>query len=634
MRGKTASKSSRPPVRWSRRYGFALRLPACFLSIAFATLIVGFIGHWKPENNLLWVANGLFLAYLLLAPRRHWPAYLITGFLALSIRILLIRERWDEFLLYNLLDIVEVLTGALLLRRRSIELPRFTERGYLIRFTAFAVLAGPMLAGAIYALVLPFWRVPAPVHPFLSWAASDGLGIAISTPAFVAVLQTRLRNTVHWQRHWFCPALLLGVTFAAFAQNTVPLVYLVYPLLVLVLVRLGLGYASLSSLLVAAIAGWLTIHGRGPFAAAGSINPALPSRLLQSAVASATLMIYTVSVVLESQRATERRLQEIVTLHNLVSENSRDAIILADFNGHRNYVSAAVERLAGWSKEEFAGMKSLDLLHPEDRSKAEAVVLELRSGAEGAMIECRVRTKTGEYIWMEASLRVLRDRETGVPSGILNLVRDITERKRAEQQLQDAYNAVEALAVTDALTGLANRRRFDQCLTSEWRRAMRDRNPLSLLMIDADMFKSYNDTYGHPRGDSCLKQIAESAQDVVSRPGDLVARFGGEEFAIILPNTGNEGAMQVACEICEAMRGRKLPHQGNTFGFMTVSVGCATTVPGFGKHSATLIEIADKALYKAKHSGRNQVCNGNTMERGEEDSQESAVPDAAVGKTA
>src|ERR1019366_2356353 len=103
--------------------------------------------------------------------------------------------------------------------------------------------------------------------------------------------------------------------------------------------------------------------------------------------------------------------------------------------------------------------------------------------------------------------------------------RDVTAQKNAEQQLQDAYNAVEALAVTDALTGLANRRRFDQCLTSEWRRAMRDRNPLSLLMIDADMFKSYNDTYGHPRGDSCLKQIAESAQDVVSRPGDLVARF-------------------------------------------------------------------------------------------------------------
>jgi len=137
---------------------------------------------------------------------------------------------------------------------------------------------------------------------------------------------------------------------------------------------------------------------------------------------------------------------------------------------------------------------------------------------------------------------------------------------------------------------------------------------LSLLMIDVDFFKLHNDIYGHPRGDNCLKQVAEAAQDVVTRPGDLIARFGGDEFAVILPNTGNEGAMQVAREICESMSNRGLPHSGNPRGIVTISVGCATLMPSFGQHSSNLIELADGALYKAKLSGRDHVCNAGTME--------------------
>jgi diguanylate cyclase (GGDEF)-like protein/PAS domain S-box-containing protein len=611
-----------------------LRLAACFLSITMATAAVGYFEDWKTENNLFWVANGLLLAYLLLAPRWRWPAYLVTGFLALSLRILFLPEKWDEFLLYNLLDIVEVTMGALLLRRRSLELPRFTQRAYLFRFVACAVLAGPILAGAVYALALALLRIPTPAHPFLNWAASDSLGIAISTPAFVAIFQTRLRDTVYQWRHLLYPVVLLAVAIAAFTQHTVPLFFLVFPLLVLVLVRLGLGFASLCTFLVAAIAGWFTINHQGLFAAAGALNPVLPGRLLQSAAASAIFLIYTVSVVMESQRATEQRLREIVTLHNLVSDNSRDAIILSDFTGHRSYASAAVERLVGWTGEEFASIKNLDLLHPEDLPRAAALVRELRSGSDGATIQCRVRKRSGEYVWVEASLRVVRDPRTGMPSSILNIVRDISERKRAERQLQDAYKAVEALAVTDALTGLANRRRFDQCLSSEWRRGLRDPMPLSMLLIDADLFKSYNDTYGHVRGDSCLKQIAEAAQDVIVRPGDLVARFGGEEFAVILPSTGSEGALRVAQEVCEALRGRKLPHSGNPFGIMTVSVGCATMIPSFGQHSVALIERADAALYQAKRSGRNRVCAGTAACGIEEDAQTPAPLAVLGGKTA
>ncbi len=176
------------------------------------------------------------------------------------------------------------------------------------------------------------------------------------------------------------------------------------------------------------------------------------------------------------------------------------------------------------------------------------------------MIEYRIKKRSGGYVWVEGSLRALRDARTGVLSGILQVMRDITERKFAEQQLEDAYHALEALAVHDALTGLANRRKFDECLHHEWRRALREHSPLSMILMDADLFKLYNDAFGHLRGDSCLRQIAESALDVVLRPGDLVARYGGEEFAIILPHTDNAGAMRVAQEVCENLRRRKLCH--------------------------------------------------------------------------
>jgi diguanylate cyclase (GGDEF)-like protein/PAS domain S-box-containing protein len=309
-----------------------------------------------------------------------------------------------------------------------------------------------------------------------------------------------------------------------------------------------------------------------------------------------------------------RELEKIAALHALVTENSRDVVIIADFSGHRKYVSSAALTMGGWNPEELVNQGSLELLHEDDKPMAADVFRKLRIDGEDATMECRARNQEGEYFWIESNLRLMRDPETGQPSGILNVVRDISERKKTEQRLQEAYSAVEALAITDALTGLANRRHFDQYLATEWRRSMRDRQPLSLLMLDADKFKAYNDTNGHQRGDNCLKQIAEACMDVVSRPGDLVARFGGEEFVVVLPNTENEGAMHVGNEICEALRNRRLPHSGNLSGVVTISAGCATQIPGFGKHATDLIEMADKALYKAKNNGRDQVCNGNLIE--------------------
>ena len=157
------------------------------------------------------------------------------------------------------------------------------------------------------------------------------------------------------------------------------------------------------------------------------------------------MLIYSGSLVLESRESIRQRLAHIASIHELITENSRDAIMLADFNGNRSYASAAVERIIGMSPEEFDRHKSLDLVHPEDLPRAISIVKELQRGADGASIECRVLKNTGDYIWVEASLRVVRAPGTGVPTGVLNIVRDVTERKRTEQLRAFHHSVIRAI---------------------------------------------------------------------------------------------------------------------------------------------------------------------------------------------
>jgi diguanylate cyclase (GGDEF)-like protein/PAS domain S-box-containing protein len=587
-----------------------LRLTLCFFSVYATTVLVRFM----PEtNHMIWFANGVLLAFMILAPRRRWPAYLIAGLSAQLAGSMVFNAQWRLNIVLTAMNLAEVLISAYLLRRGSTARPHFTDRSYLIRFVCFGILAGPLAMGLVYALIAAYWQHTAPVPALIEYVIADGLGIALATPACVAILRIRSSEITSFGKYWYYLIPVVAISLAGFSQSRIPLQFFLFPLLVLVLLRLGLGWASMALLFVAAVGSWFTVRGLGPFASPNYLTPLEPAVVIQVYLASVMFLLYTISVVMESRRAIERRLRKIVTQHALVTENSRDAIILADFNGNRRFVSAAAKQMVGWTPLEVLNQKSTELIHPDDLPKAAAVVRQLYSGAEDAMLVCRVMKRNREYLWVEASLRVVRNPATGVPIGILNMVRDITERKQAEQKLQEAYKAVETLAVTDALTGLANRRQFDQCLTNEWRRGLRDRNPLAMLLIDVDLFKSYNDTYGHVRGDSCLKQIAEAALDVVVRPGDLVTRFGGEEFAVILPHTCIEGALQVANEICEGLRRRRLEHSTNPLGVLTISVGCASVVPSLGQHAVNLIELADEALYTAKRNGRNQVRSCNAL---------------------
>jgi diguanylate cyclase (GGDEF)-like protein len=165
-----------------------------------------------------------------------------------------------------------------------------------------------------------------------------------------------------------------------------------------------------------------------------------------------------------------------------------------------------------------------------------------------------------------------------------------------------------ALARQDRLSQLANRLGFDEALPLAWRRAGRERQPLSLLMIDVDKFKEFNDRYGHPEGDKVLTAIAAAIGAAARRPGDLAARYGGEEFVVLLPNTDSEGAMRIAEKIRGSVLAAAVPHEGSSYRVVTVSLGVATIVPNNGMAQATLVENADRALYAAKAGGRNKAC--------------------------
>jgi diguanylate cyclase (GGDEF)-like protein len=187
---------------------------------------------------------------------------------------------------------------------------------------------------------------------------------------------------------------------------------------------------------------------------------------------------------------------------------------------------------------------------------------------------------------------------------LVSLFNDLT---RLYRRVSDANKLLASQVNLDGLTGLSNRRAFDVALQKEWARAARGGYPLSLMMIDVDHFKRFNDIHGHMGGDDCLRSLAGAFASCMKRPSDMVARYGGEEFAVILPMTDLAGATVVTHQLRRAVEGLAIPHAGSEFSVVTLSIGIAEWRPGTEDLSAQLVESADQALYRAKRAGRNRV---------------------------
>jgi diguanylate cyclase (GGDEF)-like protein/PAS domain S-box-containing protein len=288
-----------------------------------------------------------------------------------------------------------------------------------------------------------------------------------------------------------------------------------------------------------------------------------------------------------------------------LAEYSADIICRTGLDMRFLYVSPSVVQVLGWTPEELMSMEPFGHVLPEDLPGLAAIANEnLKPGVEASIATARMRKKDGTIIWMEVTARVVRDPTTGEPKEAVIVMRDITERKLMEEQLS-------ALALTDGLTGLANRRAFDHDLDREWRRTLREGSQISLLLLDIDHFKEFNDRYGHQVGDDCLRAVAIALTEAV-RSIDVAARYGGEEIAVILPSTDTAGAVALAEKIRSAIEALDLTHEGNPQGGsrVTASVGVATALARHGgtmRMPESLLLAADNALYKAKHEGRNRI---------------------------
>lgn len=291
--------------------------------------------------------------------------------------------------------------------------------------------------------------------------------------------------------------------------------------------------------------------------------------------------------------------------YKFLAENCVDMLCHVDADRVIRYISPSSLDILGWTPQEMIGREFIQFVFSDDVAAldelAEASVQEARLRSQSRI---RLIRKDQNIVWISTNARIVWGTETDRPNDYVLVMRDVTERKLLEDKLS-------ALAMTDALTGLWNRRAFDQALMREWRRAIREESSLSLLLLDLDHFKPLNDRFGHRLGDECLSTVAAAISDTV-RASDLVCRWGGDEMAVILPCTDGAGALIAAEKIrlCIEMLRFHTNEKVDEKASVTASIGVATATPrpdGMDLTPKDLLSSADRGLYIAKHDGQNRV---------------------------
>ena len=272
------------------------------------------------------------------------------------------------------------------------------------------------------------------------------------------------------------------------------------------------------------------------------------------------------------------------------------------------YIGPQIETLLGWQQSSW---KSADdwaaRMHPDDREKTVNFCVTQSQAGVDHEADYRAMTSGGDYVWIRDVVHVMRD-PAGEVESLIGFMFDISERKKTELELATLQKKLEELSFKDGLTGVANRRMLDSVLELEWTNSRRNNQPLSLVMLDIDCFKQYNDFYGHLTGDECLIRVARVLDGAATRGRDFFARFGGEEFVLVLPETDAEAAAKIAERCRSLIFKEQIAHAGSSVSqLLTVSMGVGSIVPAHKDDLKSFMEEVDRRLYRAKQEGRNRI---------------------------
>lgn len=317
-------------------------------------------------------------------------------------------------------------------------------------------------------------------------------------------------------------------------------------------------------------------------------------------------------IIMVNQCLNEENREEKEKLQ-LVFNTSPDAAMITRLNdGIFVDVNDGFLVLTGYTRDEVIGDFALKIDVWHNSEERGIFIDELNANGVCTNLEFNFRRKDGSKFIGTISARIITIRD--VPH-VVSVIHDITERKFSEQKIQELFqqletekNTAQLNSITDSLTGLANRRYFDQVLSTEFFRLKRFGSILSLIMIDVDYFKKFNDSYGHLAGDNCMREVGTALKNIVGRASDIVARYGGEEFVVILPETEDKGAELLAERIRKAVEDLAIPHSASeTAQYVTVSIGVVSVYTTLLESPEQVVKLADEALYCAKKGGRNRI---------------------------
>jgi diguanylate cyclase (GGDEF)-like protein/PAS domain S-box-containing protein len=551
----------------------------------------------------VWIGNGIWVGWLLSRPTAAWPGYVVAGFVVEGVVRLLAGYPPATAAGLASCNLLEVLLVAGNVRR---QVPDVGDPGGWLRLGRIAT--GTTLLACAGSGLLAAFVTTTPGGPgfganFVTWYAAHVVGMVIVATLTLVVHREGWELFRATRRGWSFPgsmALIAAVGVLVFYQSSYPLLFLAFPPLLWAAFQHRFAGIVVGIPVLAVIATVATALGRGPLQLAASSGHFERALLVQGFIATACLLTFPVALAMAERVRLMARMRQSEARYRLLADYAHDVVVRMRPDGQRLYVSPSVRTTLGWEPEELLAMRE-SLAHPDDAALQQQTIAEVLASGEPITATYRLRHKRGSHVWIEAIARPVPSIDQPGEVDIIFAGRDVSIRMAALQALEATQRELENLARTDALTGLANRRQFEERLALALTRLRRHGLPVALLYLDIDHFKHINDRHGHGGGDVVLRTLAQRLSASV-RGGDLAARLGGDEFVVLVEDAAlPEAAETIARKLVAAMDQPVAVDGGSLRATTSIGIAYATRAIG----AEALMATADRALYAAKEAGRN-----------------------------